>query len=229
MKTIAIIPSGGSGKRVKSLIPKQYITFEKKELIVYTLEIIQNCNLIDEIIISAQIDYHNLIKHLKEKYNLNKISNIVEGGDKRQESVYNALRSIKANQEDLILIHDAVRPLLPDPVLKEAILSAMKYNNVIVAIQAKDTIIEGEDVVSNYLNRENVYMVQTPQVFKYNILLHAMNKAKSENFFGTDESMLVKRTSNKISIVKGSPINIKITTEQDIDFFANYIKGRSSN
>ena len=114
VRVFAIIPAGGKGKRSGTETPKQYLEFHGKELIVYTLEVFQKNNLVDEIIISAEPTYFSLLEEIKKKYNLTKISNIVEGGEERQDSVYNALKSIKANDDDLIAVHDAARPLLPD-------------------------------------------------------------------------------------------------------------------
>ncbi len=110
MKTFAIIPAGGKGKRGGTETPKQYLKFHDKELIAYTLDVFQNNNLIDEIIISAKSDFFSLLNEIKEKYNLTKISQIVEGGEERQDSVYNALKSINADDNDLIAVHDAARP-----------------------------------------------------------------------------------------------------------------------
>src|SRR4030066_453214 len=105
MKTFVIIPAGGKGKRGGTATPKQYIRFHGKELIVYTLEVFQRNNLVDEIIISAEQPYHTLLNKIAKDYNLTKISQLVEGGKERQDSVNNALKVIKANDDDLIEVH----------------------------------------------------------------------------------------------------------------------------
>lgn len=223
MNIYTIIPSGGSGKRANTETPKQYMKFNGKELIAYTLEVFQNCELIDQIIIAAQPDYFNLINNIKMKYNFSKISNIVPGGNERQDSVFNALSSISAEDDDLIAVHDAARPLLPSRVLINAINSGKEHGSVVVAIKAKDTIIKGSEKIIDYIKRDNLYYVQTPQVFKYSILKKSMLKAKKDGFYGTDESMLVKKASYNVEIVEGDPVNFKITTESDLQLFSKLI------
>ena len=219
MKTYAIIPSGGVGKRLESTLPKQYVKINGKELIAYTLEIFQKCNQIDEIIISAQPDYFSLIENIKSTYNISKLSKIVKGGNERQDSVFNALNAINANDNDLIAVHDAARPLLPIKILVSAIETAKKFDNVIVAIKATDTLISGGEFIDNYLDRSSTFHVQTPQISRYNILLNALRKAYNKNFIGTDESIVLYNTSNKIKIVEGSSLNFKVTTQSDLDLF----------
>lgn len=219
MKTYAIIPSGGIGKRLESSLPKQYVKINGKELIAYTLEIFQKCKLIDEIIISAQPDFFSLIEKIKSTYNISKLSKIVEGGKERQDSVFNALKEIDGNDTDIIAVHDAARPLLPIPVLETALQTAKKFDNVIVATKATDTLVSGENFVNAYLDRSSTFHVQTPQISKFNILLDAMESAYNENYVGTDESILLYRASKKIKIVEGSFFNFKVTTQSDLDLF----------
>ncbi len=224
MKTIAIIPAGGKGIRSGIAAPKQYLKFNDKELIVYTLDVFQQNEMIDEIIISAAGDYINLLNDLKEKHNLSKISKVVEGGDTRQDSVYNALKSLAViDEDDLIVVHDAARPLLPQEVLTDAVQTAKQKGNALVCIKAKDTLIKGNNVVESYLDRDEVYYVQTPQIFPYSVLMKAMENAYENNFIGTDESMLVRRIGEKVNIVKGSVYNFKITTADDIEMFERLV------
>jgi 2-C-methyl-D-erythritol 4-phosphate cytidylyltransferase len=219
MKTVAIIPAGGKGARSGADAPKQYLKFSGKELIVYTLEVFQQNKHVDEIIIATESNYFGLLKKLKSEYNLTKISNIVEGGEERRDSVYNALKSLDAKDDDLIAVHDAARPLLPHEVLTNAIETAKQKGNALVCIKAKDTLIKGIQVVESYLDRDEVYYVQTPQIFSYHVLVKAMKQAYENNFIGTDESMLVRRIGEKINIVDGSVFNFKITTAEDIEMF----------
>jgi 2-C-methyl-D-erythritol 4-phosphate cytidylyltransferase len=224
MKTIAVIPAGGKGIRSGTAAPKQYLKFNDKELIVYTLDIFQQNETIDEIVISAEGDYINFLNELKEKYNLSKISKVVEGGDTRQDSVYNALKSLAdIDDDDLIAVHDAARPLLPQNVLLNAIDSAKQKGNALVCIKAKDTLIKGNKIVESYLDRDEVYYVQTPQIFQYSILMKAMKTAYENKFIGTDESMLVRQIGEKVNIVEGSVYNFKVTTADDIKLFEKLV------
>ena len=166
MRTIAIIPAGGKGLRSGLATPKQYLKVNGKPIIVYTLQTFQKNKLIDRIIIAAEPEYFNLIIKLVKKHKLSKVDLIVEGGNTRQDSVYNAVNSSGADDNDLLVVHDAARALLPDNVLTSAIKTAMQKGNALVCIKAKDTLIKGKKTVDEYLNRDEVYYVQTPQIFK---------------------------------------------------------------
>ena len=220
MKTFAIIPAGGKGKRGGTEVPKQYLRFHGKELIAYTLEVFQKNNLIDEIIISAESEYFSLLNEIKDKYNLTKISQIVEGGEARQDSVQNALKAINADDNDLIAVHDAARPLLPKNILTKAINIAKEKGNALVCLKARDTLLKGDEFVKEYVNRSEMYYVQTPQIFKYRDLMKAMKNAYEKNFIGTDESMLIKQIGIDINIAEGLMLNFKVTTSTDIEMFA---------
>lgn len=228
MKTIAIIPAGGKGLRIgitdkSNAVPKQYLKIKGKELIIYTLQTFQKNNLIDKIIVAADPEYFDLLVRLVKKYKLKKLNLIVEGGETRQDSVYNALLSSEAEPDDIIVVHDAARALLPANVLTDAINTTRKKGNALVCIKAKDTLIKGKRIVEEYLNRDEVYYVQTPQIFKYKELVRAMNKAYKEKFIGTDESMLVERIGKKVNIVEGSVFNFKVTTKEDVELFRKLV------
>jgi len=224
MNTLAIIPASGKGIRSGFSVPKQYLKFKEKELIVYTLEVFEQNDLIDEIIISVEEAYINLLHELKVKYNLKKLSKIVKGGKERQDSVFNALISIGSlSQEIMIVVHDAVRPLLPQHILSNAIKTAKQKGNALVCMKAKDTLATGKNVVESFLDRDKTYYVQTPQIFPYRVLLRAMKNARAKNIIGTDESMLVKEIGESVNIVEGSVYNFKVTSTDDIDMFEKLI------
>ncbi len=226
MKTFAIIPAGGKGLRSGHSAPKQYLKVQGKELIAYTLEIFQFNNYINSIVVACEPDYFNLIQRLKKKYDFSKIINVVEGGRERQHSVFNALSALYADKNDLVVVHDAARPLLPSIVLSNAIKQAKKKGNALTCIKARDTLMKADDTVKAYLNRDNVYYVQTPQIFRFADLMQAMQSAKKTKFIGTDESMLVKKIGKNVNIVEGSPFNFKVTTKSDLDLFKSLIKNR---
>lgn len=223
MRKIVIIPAGGKGTRTGFIKPKQFIKIKNKELIVYSLEIFQKNKLVDEIIVSVDSEYFNLIEQIKKKFKLSKISKIVEGGRERQDSVYNALSSVSAEKNDLIIVHDAVRPLLPQKILNSAIKDAAEKGNAVVCIKGSSTLIRGSNSIKEYINRDNIYYVQTPQIFKYIDLLKAMNSAFRENYYATDESMLVKKTGRRVNITQGSSLNFKVTTKEDFLLFKSLV------
>jgi len=227
MRVFAVIPAGGKGTRSGFTIPKQYLKINGKELIVYTLEIFQKNRSVDEIIVSTDPFYFKLIEKIKEKYSISKLTKLVKAGKERQDSVYNGLIATSASAEDLILIHDAVRPLLPPKVLSNAIRMAKEKGNALVCIKAKDTLIRGNQLVEKYIEREKVCYVQTPQIFKYSVLKKALEKAFKDGIGGTDESMLVRRLNKKINIVDGSAFNFKVTSKDDIKLFSQLIINNS--
>ncbi len=224
MKTFAIIPAAGKGIRSGSTAPKQYMKFGGKELIVHTLEVFQKNLLVDGIIISSESTFFKQLWEIKEKYKFTKVKQIVEGGRERQDSVYNALVSLPAEDQDLIIVHDAARPLLPSGILTDAIKTAREKGNALVCVKVSDTLVKADEIVDYYVNREGIYYVQTPQIFKYIDLFNAMKNAYEENFYGTDESMLIKRMNQDIYVVEGSLINFKVTTNSDIELLKNLLK-----
>jgi 2-C-methyl-D-erythritol 4-phosphate cytidylyltransferase len=224
MKTYVIIPSGGLGKRTNSPLPKQYLQFAGKELIAYTLQVFQSSKHVDEIVVAAQNSFFPLLESIKQNFSLTKFTCLVEGGEERQHSVYNALKSLKAEEEDIVVIHDAVRPLLTKEILYDSIQTAKQFGAAVVAQKAKDTLIRGSEKVLDYVDRSEFYYAQTPQVFRYKIIMDAMKKAKAENFIGTDESMLVHRAGYEVKIVNGSSLNFKITTDEDIHILSMILK-----
>ncbi len=224
MKTVAVIPAAGKGKRIGSEIPKQFIRFKGKELIVYTLEVFQRCPLIDEIVVSVSKDYLKLINRIKKEYRLTKLKNIVEGGKERQDSVFNAISSLSLKKVDLVAVHDAARPLLSEAVLINAIKMAKKKGNAVVCLSAKDTLLKGKKTVEGHVDRSDFFYVQTPQIFRFSDLWYALEHAKSQKFYGTDESMLMKRAGFRINIAEGSSLNFKVTTPDDLVIFKSLVK-----
>jgi 2-C-methyl-D-erythritol 4-phosphate cytidylyltransferase len=223
MRKIVIIPAGGKGTRSGFSKPKQFVKVKGKELIVYSLETFQKNKLVDEIIIAADTNYLKLIENIKKKFGLTKITKIVDGGKERQDSVYNALSSISAEKNDLIIVHDAARPLLPQTVLTSAIKLAISKGNSVVCLAGNNTLIRGRKYVDIYIDRKNVQYVQTPQIFRFNVLMKAMKSAYKTNFYATDESMLVKKSGKKVNITPGSSLNFKVTTKEDFQLFKSLV------
>ncbi|HOI30605.1 MAG TPA: 2-C-methyl-D-erythritol 4-phosphate cytidylyltransferase [Melioribacteraceae bacterium] len=224
MKVFAIIPSGGKGLRTSSPLPKQYLRFKGKELIAYTIDLFQQSKMIDEIIVSAQRDFFPLINEIKIRNGFTKMRDPVEGGSERQYSVFNAVKSLNASGDDIIVVHDAVRPFLSEEILENSINTAMESGSAVVAIKAKDTLIKGNSDVDSYLDRNQIYYVQTPQVFRYNIFIDSIKKAEKNGFLGTDESMIVYNAGFKVKIVEGSSFNFKITSDDDLKLFGQILK-----
>ncbi len=224
MKTIAIIPAAGSGKRFFSETPKQFLKINGIEILVHTILKFQRAKNIDKIFVAVSKEYYNKVENLVKKYRLNKVIKIVEGGKERQDSVYSALKSINAEPNDLICVHDAVRPLISSKEIDELIEFAKRKKAVISAKKAIDTVKIGYNFVEGTLDREKIWLVETPQIFTYKILSEAFNKAYEDKFFGTDESSLVERLGVKVHIYQVKGENRKITLKEDLSFARIFLK-----
>ena len=215
MKNIAIILAGGKGKRMGADISKQFLTINSKPIICYTIEAFQKSDLIDEIIVvlpKDEIDYFN--KDVLGKYDLN-ISKIVEGGKERQDSVYNALQSIK--NCNIVLIHDGARPLVSKEIIEKGISYAEMYSAAAPGVMPKDTIkvINSKRISKETLVRNNLVAVQTPQCFKYSLIKECHSKIRN-NIEVTDDTMVVETYGNEVYIYEGDYENIKVTTKEDL-------------
>ena len=209
----AIIPAAGQGKRFGK--KKQLILINNKPLLFYTLIPFIKSDLINEIMIALpheDIDFIN--KYLLE-LNCEKKINIIEGGVERQDSVLNALSQTNKNNE-IICIHDGVRPFISLEILEKTIECCILNDAAIVAVPSVDTLkkIKNSYVVKT-VSRETIWKAQTPQIFKRSILERSLSVAIKSNMNETDESSTVEKAGYKVSIVEGSPLNIKITSQED--------------
>lgn len=224
MKTFVIIPAAGSGKRFLAGIPKQFHKINGIEILVHTILKFQKAKKVDKIIVAVNKDFIGKVENLVKKYRLNKVVKVVEGGKERQDSVYSALKSIKAEPSDLICVHDAVRPLISSKEIDELIEFASNKKSVIAAKKAIDTVKTGSNFVEDTLDREKIWLVETPQIFTYKILNEAFEKAYEDEFYGTDESSLVERLGVKVYFYQVKGENRKITLKEDLSFARIFLK-----
>lgn len=218
MKSSAIITAAGFGHRMGGGKKKQFLLLGGVPLIIHTLERFQSSSLITEIILLIpEDDIAYCKKKVISNYNFTKLKKIIPGGEKRQDSVFNGLQEASKEME-MIVVHDGVRPFLTKNILETAITEAKKKGAAVVAIPVKDTLkkISGQRILSERVSRDSLWRIQTPQVFKKEILIHAFKKAREDNFYGTDESTLVARSGVPVYVVGGSELNIKITTPEDM-------------
>jgi 2-C-methyl-D-erythritol 4-phosphate cytidylyltransferase len=158
-------------------------------------------------------------QHIVTEYGFNKIAAIVAGGKERQNSVMNGLRALQkyAADDDVILIHDGVRPLISENLLFESIQSARLHDGALVAVPVKDTIKTVQDgIVRDTPQREMLWQAQTPQAFRFGVIFNAHLSAEIDGFSGTDDASLVERNGGKVHVIAGDYRNIKITTPEDL-------------
>jgi len=219
MKTFAIITAAGSGSRFspgKKSIPKQYVRLNGKLVILYSLQAFQKIRLIDEILVSADRRYFELIHSLAVKNKITKLTTLVEGGKTRFISVKNAFHQIRGKQGDLVLIHDAARPNINKKLIEILLTDALKYGEVIPGIKISETVKkESNGIIKGTVDRSNLWTVQTPQVFRFKVLTKSYKKSGGKYNF-TDEAALVEHAGYKVKLIEGLRDNIKITTQQDL-------------
>lgn len=211
----AIVVAAGRGKRLKSKISKALIRLNNKPLFIYSLEKFNSISLIGEIIVVGQKKDLTAIKSAIKKYRLNKVKSVIVGGNERYNSVRNGIKELNVNSR-LVLIHDAARPFITDDVIVSVINAAKKYGAAIVGVPIKPTIKKAtkENFVKNTIPREDIWEIQTPQVFRKDIILKAYNKLCDKCI--TDDSMLVERLGVRVKVVNGLYSNIKITSPEDL-------------
>ena len=218
----ALILAAGSGSRMgNSDRPKQFLPIYGKPLMVHTIEAFEMHDEIDGVVIVTNESYIDQVKVWCKQYDLSKVKAVVAGGNSRQISVYNGLIALKeiANDSDIVLIHDAARPLISSKIISSNIEACKKYDAVDTVIKATDTIIVSKDNETLYSipNRSELYQGQTPQSFKLCLILEAHEKAKSNLIPNvTDDCKLVLSLGKEVHLVEGSVQNFKITTFDDL-------------
>lgn len=225
MKITAIIPAAGSGTRFDRFKNKLLENINGIPVIVRTLRAIASIDSINHIIICSSEELTPEITSIIKKHNFTKPIDIILGGETRQESVFKGLSAAKEFEPDLVLIHDAARPLILKEIIENAIKCASIKGAAIVAVPAKDTI-KRIDINSNKiietLNRDELWNIQTPQIFKYQNLLDAHKMFKNMNL--TDDSVLIEKANIPAYVVMGNYSNIKITTKEDLLFAEMLLK-----
>jgi 2-C-methyl-D-erythritol 4-phosphate cytidylyltransferase len=241
MKVVVIIPAAGLGTRMapppsgkgKKVGPsKQFTELGGTPVLIHTLGKFAASQEVSEIYVALREAETGTFRKRLEKDApdiLQKEVTFVEGGEYRQQSVANALAAVSASPEDIILVHDAVRPFVTQEIIHSVISAAQKYGAAIAGLPAVDTVKRVERtadgaVIIATLPRERVVMAQTPQGFRYSVLKKAFDEATADGFSGTDEASLVERSGHQVAVVMGSPRNIKITTPADLELAEYYLK-----
>jgi len=218
---IAIIPAAGSGSRFGGQIPKQFIEVAGAPIIIHTLRRFDQCDQIGAMVVSLRPDEIERFARILPACGLSKPVRLVGGGAERSDSILNALEAARAFQPELVAVHDAVRPFVTPAQISAVIAKAREIGAAILALPATDTIKEVEDgLILRTIDRRRVWRAQTPQAFRYDLLLRANEEARAARLpsaMATDDAFLVERLGLPVAVVEGSPNNIKITTPEDLD------------
>ena len=236
MSTVALILASGKGQRTRQDIPKQFINVYDKPIIIYTLENFQKHPEIDAIFVVCLDGWQDIIRAYSRQYNITKLAEIVNGGATFQESSRNGVFAIreKYSDEDIVVIHDGIRPMVDEEVLSDVIATARKYGNGVTSLPYNEQIFKkfDETCTKEYIVRETLRRVQTPQAYKLGKLYWAYKKAFEEEkgIYGSSyvNTMMVD-LGETLYFASGSDKNIKITTVDDIEMFKTLISGKKTS
>jgi 2-C-methyl-D-erythritol 4-phosphate cytidylyltransferase len=225
MKVVTVIPAAGLGTRMGRVEPeksgtsrKQFMLLDGSPILLHTIRKFVSCSLVTEIVVALRPEDISWVGDMLKQERFAKPVRLVEGGDTRQESVDNALAAV-ASDTDLVAVHDAVRPFIDETTLEKVILEAAKTGAAIVGIVPVDTVKQVRlNKIHATIPRERLILAQTPQVFRYDLLMEGSQRAQEDGFVATDESSLVERLEQiEVSVVLGSDRNIKITKPSDME------------
>jgi 2-C-methyl-D-erythritol 4-phosphate cytidylyltransferase len=241
MKVVVIIPAAGLGTRMlpasdaKSKKPsasKQFSELGGTPILIHTLRKFALSPEVSEIYVALRANeiagFRTRLENEAGNLSKKKVE-LVEGGEHRQQSVAHAIAAVSAAPDDIVLVHDAVRPFVTEEIIHDVIKAVRKYGAAIAGMPAMDTVKQVERisegaVITATIPRERVVMAQTPQGFRYSVLKKAFDEATADGFLGTDEASLVERSGHEVAVVMGSPRNIKITTPADMELAEFFLK-----
>ncbi len=236
MKTIAIIIAGGSGHRMGQDIPKQFINVYDKPVLIYTLEGFQKHPQIDEIEVVCLDGWHDVLWAYAKQFGITKLKWVVSGGNSGQESIRNGVYNLedKAEKDDIIVIHDGIRPLVDETVLTDVISKCRQYGNAVTSMPYNEQIFVVDDEVSTvkYIPRETLRRVATPQAYKFSLLDEKYHEAfeRKIGIYGSSytNTMMVE-LGERLYFAAGSDKNIKLTTKDDLEMFKAYLNSETDN
>ena len=232
MKNIALIIAGGVGARTHQDIPKQFINVQDKPVILYTLEAFQQHPNIDAIEVVCLDGWHDILRAYAKQFGITKLENIVSGGETGQDSIRNGLYDIAKRyheDDDIVLIHDAIRPMVSAEVISDNIRVCREYGNATTVIPCTSVMLHTEDSVvsEKQIPRDDLKITQTPQSFFIKELLDVHADAINRNLLPSIASCaLYIEMGKKVYLSKGSEKNIKITTSEDIEIFSSLLQSK---
>lgn len=233
---IAIVIAGGSGQRTGQDIPKQFIHVYDKPVLLYTLEGFQRHPQVDAIGLVCIDGWHDVVKAYAKQFNIDKLKWIVSGGKTTQESIRNGVYHLEGScdGDDIVIIHDGIRPLVDDSVLSDVIRICEEHGNAVTALPYNEQIFVADDEISTvrYIPRESLRRVATPQAYKYGRLLVAYREAFEKRIGIYDSSYtntMMVELGERLYFANGSEKNIKITTKDDFELFKAYLKMEKDN
>ena len=232
MQVFAIFPAAGLGTRMAGPQPKQFLALDGIPILIHSLRAFAQVERVTSIHVAVRKTEMERTKAQAAEFGFNGRVQVVEGGDKRQESVANALAALPAGEDDVVLVHDAVRPLIDTATIERTIDAVVEHGAAIVGLPAVDTIKQVERtahgaLVTATIPREFIVLAQTPQGFRFGLLERAFAEATADGFVGTDEASVVERAGQPVAVVHGSQVNLKITQPGDLELAEFYLRQRA--
>jgi 2-C-methyl-D-erythritol 4-phosphate cytidylyltransferase len=210
-----LLPAAGSGKRMGAGQNKLFLELRNVPILIHTLRVFDRDPNCEQIVLAVKKEEKELIERLLKEYCITKVSAIAEGGEERQHSVYAGLKAVTT--KGIVLVHDAARPFIHQEVIQQLVQAAHTSGAAVAAVRAKDTMKKAVNgIIQETIDRESLWIIQTPQAFQYTLLEKAERLAEVENFLGTDEAMLVERLGERVHIVESTYDNVKMTTREDL-------------
>lgn len=217
MRYEVVLPAAGSGKRMGAGQNKLFLTLVDKPILVHTLLVFEQDENCTGIWLAVKDEERALIQSLLAKYAITKVKGLPTGGAERQHSVHSCIKEMQA--VEVVLVHDAARPFIKVSTITELTNVAYHKGAAIAGVRAKDTMKVVENgLIKETVDRDSLWMIQTPQAFRFDLLAQAEDVAEKVGFLGTDEAMLVERLGHEIHIVESSYENVKMTTQEDLIF-----------
>lgn len=225
---VALILAGGVGNRTEQDIPKQFMNVYEKPLIIYTLENFERHRDIDAILVVCLEGWHEVLKAYASNYGITKLKWIIDGGADGQESVTRGLEALRdiCAQDDIVLVHDAIRPFITEAVITDAINTAGRYGSGLSAVRCQETIVRTDDGLEGSVSipRGDIMRVQTPQAYRYSLAESAITRAKEQNITGEVYiNTLLLRLGETLHFSLGTDKNVKITTVDDLEIFKSLL------
>jgi 2-C-methyl-D-erythritol 4-phosphate cytidylyltransferase len=227
MRAVAVIAAAGRGTRMAGPVPKMLASVGDRPLLAHTLQAFEQAQRVDGVIlVVAEEMIGSMAQQVVDAYHLQKVSKIVSGGATRQESVYAGLQAVDPGYE-LVAIHDGARPLIAPDLIDLAVDRAGQHGSAAVAVRPKDTIKRGDErFLLVTLDRDKLWQMQTPQVFRHDLIQRAHQWARQQGYQGTDDASLVEALGEKVLVVEGQYENIKVTTPEDLTFVEMMLQRR---
>lgn len=223
-----VLPAAGSGKRMGAGQNKLFLQLANKPILIHTLLVFEHDIHCTGIWLAVKDEERAYIQALLSENSITKVKGLPTGGEERQHSVHSCIKEMEA--VDIVLVHDAARPFITHEIIAKLTQTAYEKGAAIAGVRAKDTMkIVQEGIIKETVDRDSLWMIQTPQAFRFDLLAEAEDVAEKVGFLGTDEAMLVERLGHKIHVVESSYENVKMTTQEDLLFGEAIIANRKNN